>query len=1142
MAARIARKKAAPKPEPVEVVENEPKVQPPSLGRRLLPAIFFMVILVGMVWAFYDPEHQNTPRTPKTEQKSSPTKPLSSAPKEQARGQSKESAPTKEERLAAQFKTRYEYSKAAFMAQQAVAAKDVDDIDRDDLLAISQDFHALYIEAKQWPNRPAALYRAAEVMEFSAKSMEEHNDYIIAVDLYEKLAQEFPQSILADDALYAAAHIWAFALDDSPKALQLLTWLRTKYPKGDKFSVAAALEEKLLPPPAPVKPVEPTKPASPKKPKSSPAMEVAQMEKNEPSEEVEKSQEKNEKKQESSWTTSVANMGKKLFPFLRSEETAEKAVETSSAESASSTPSQSSLEPKPSLEAKAKPVEKPTKKDIQAQGHMKVQSEPKAAHIKEQNETRAVPELVYKPVLMPASLFMSQAVHMLSDLQKAPPAPTASPAPIVPIAPTPPTLEPSPKAETVAQNLPTPAKDLPRKLTVAPLPEKLHIPSHIRAEEFAVKSPTKLTASATEKKPDNAGVNLSGENLSSANLSGANKSHAELARKEQKASPVTHTEPSLWQRMSQSILALWADEAPKATTVPPAILPAIASPPLELAVNSKDHVQKGLDTVVGVNTGTAVSVNTGTDSSKETAKNVDIKATTKPLIASSAATTATAATAQNAPKIQDDKAVASQKKSPQATPTASMTPALAIAPVKAEKQAVPTKPLPSVATIKKASPSTAPGKADKALLSASKAASKTPTKPTNTVAVSPAEPTQKNKAKQLAPVAKAQGQKTAEASKPIVSESSKAKLVSPPKPAPLVVPLVASKISPKVQEKALPLSKEKNSQKATMSTASSEKASKKTSEKTEKRQDANNKASAQKSVATPKAQEKTQTKAPAKPVQTPQKEDPIALAETLTEKELNSRMKHAPAKNLAAQLGLSIRTVYVDIGHGGKDQGTAHNGLIESEVVLDIGQKVGNLLKAQGFNVVYSRTKNIFIPLSMRPESANEMGADLFVSIHMNAFTQASIHGFETYYLDFTRNSEASRVATLENSVSDRSLGDLQNVLAKMLLNVRTKESRGLAQAIQRNTISTLHSKGFKTRDGGTRAAPFHVLIGTSMPAVLVEVGYCTNKNEAKLLKRADYRQLLARGIVQGIVAYKKQLEKQSAAHFALTQSADSGK
>ncbi len=242
--------------------------------------------------------------------------------------------------------------------------------------------------------------------------------------------------------------------------------------------------------------------------------------------------------------------------------------------------------------------------------------------------------------------------------------------------------------------------------------------------------------------------------------------------------------------------------------------------------------------------------------------------------------------------------------------------------------------------------------------------------------------------------------------------------------------------------------------------------------------------------------------------------------------ELSQRMRHAKLDNMAAQLGLNLRTVFIDIGHGGKDQGTAHNDLIERDVVLDIGKRVGSILQSKGFNVVYSRTSDTFIPLSVRSQKANTSNADIFLSIHMNAFPDGSIQGFETYYLDFAKSRRASQVAMRENALSDRKLGDLQNVLTNMLLNVRTKESTGLATSIQKSTISYVRGQGFNTKDGGTRSAPFHVLIGTSMPAVLVEVGYCTHKNEANMLKETHYRQSIDEGISRGIVRYKTQIEK----------------
>lgn len=246
----------------------------------------------------------------------------------------------------------------------------------------------------------------------------------------------------------------------------------------------------------------------------------------------------------------------------------------------------------------------------------------------------------------------------------------------------------------------------------------------------------------------------------------------------------------------------------------------------------------------------------------------------------------------------------------------------------------------------------------------------------------------------------------------------------------------------------------------------------------------------------------------------------------------------AVAGNMAEQLGLTVQTVFIDAGHGGKDPGTIHNGIVERDLVLDISRRVGRLLTANGIDVIYSRNNDVSVPLSARPQKANGGRADLFVSIHVNAHPEAGISGFETFYLDLARNAQAARVATLENAASDRKLGDMQSVLADVMLNARTEESSRLAGDIQRLAMSRLGRRGFEVKDGGTRSAPFHVLIGAGMPAVLVEVGYCTNPREAKLLSSTHYRHALAEGIAEGIMAYKNRLQVRHSAQFSLTTSA----
>lgn len=239
--------------------------------------------------------------------------------------------------------------------------------------------------------------------------------------------------------------------------------------------------------------------------------------------------------------------------------------------------------------------------------------------------------------------------------------------------------------------------------------------------------------------------------------------------------------------------------------------------------------------------------------------------------------------------------------------------------------------------------------------------------------------------------------------------------------------------------------------------------------------------------------------------------------------------------NMASQLGLTVRTVFIDAGHGGRDPGTSHNSILERLITLDVSMRLGRLLEANGLEVVYSRTRDMAVSLSERTRKANAARADLFVSVHVNASNDQRISGLETYYLDLASNPQAARVAALENAGSDRRLGDMQNMLADVMLNARVEESRRLATDIQRLSMFRLKRRDFTVRNNGVKAAPFHVLIGAQMPAVLVELGYCTNQAEARNLNNPKYRHALAEGLAEGILAYKDRLLKRQTAQNSLT-------
>lgn len=241
-------------------------------------------------------------------------------------------------------------------------------------------------------------------------------------------------------------------------------------------------------------------------------------------------------------------------------------------------------------------------------------------------------------------------------------------------------------------------------------------------------------------------------------------------------------------------------------------------------------------------------------------------------------------------------------------------------------------------------------------------------------------------------------------------------------------------------------------------------------------------------------------------------------------------------RDMARQLGLTVHTVFIDAGHGGRDPGTNHNGVLERAISLDVALTLGRLLEANGLDVVYSRSADKSISLHDRTTMANATGADLFVSIHVNANDDPSVQGFETYYLDIASNPEAARLATLENTDSEHRLGDMQKMLADVMLNARVDESRHLAQDIQRLSQFRLKRRQFDTKDNGIKSAPFIVLIGAQMPAVLVEIGYCTNQQEASRLLTPKYRMTVAEGLAEGILAYKDRLLKRRTVQNSLTQ------
>jgi len=216
-------------------------------------------------------------------------------------------------------------------------------------------------------------------------------------------------------------------------------------------------------------------------------------------------------------------------------------------------------------------------------------------------------------------------------------------------------------------------------------------------------------------------------------------------------------------------------------------------------------------------------------------------------------------------------------------------------------------------------------------------------------------------------------------------------------------------------------------------------------------------------------------------------------------------------------VGTGPRPIVIDPGHGGDDIGARSvNGLMEKDVTLSIARRLARVLEARGYRVRLTRDGDQNRALTDRTALANRLDALAFVSLHANAFTAASVSGAETYYMsiDEASDADAAAVADLENR-ADGSHGDrtsLDLILWDLAQAEVLNESADLALKVQQSLNSQLGA-----RDRGVRQAPFVVLTGATMPAILVEVGFLSNSSEADRLAQPDHQQRLAEAIASGV-------------------------
>jgi len=226
-----------------------------------------------------------------------------------------------------------------------------------------------------------------------------------------------------------------------------------------------------------------------------------------------------------------------------------------------------------------------------------------------------------------------------------------------------------------------------------------------------------------------------------------------------------------------------------------------------------------------------------------------------------------------------------------------------------------------------------------------------------------------------------------------------------------------------------------------------------------------------------------------------------------------------------AESSSRVHVIIIDAGHGGKDRGTMNpsGGMDEKEIVLDVAKRVRMLLQDAGIKVIMTRDTDDFISLPERTIIAARSGADLFVSIHVNSNIDRSVNGLLVYYLetigrrDFSEEQRKENEHTFLKSLSAQDSSTLQGIVTDMMNTLKTAQSQKLAKSIIREARQ---EPGVKVRGDGIRLCRFFVVRNTLIPAVLVETGFLSNREERSKLVSGIYRQKIAEVVARGIMDY----------------------
>lgn len=235
-----------------------------------------------------------------------------------------------------------------------------------------------------------------------------------------------------------------------------------------------------------------------------------------------------------------------------------------------------------------------------------------------------------------------------------------------------------------------------------------------------------------------------------------------------------------------------------------------------------------------------------------------------------------------------------------------------------------------------------------------------------------------------------------------------------------------------------------------------------------------------------------------------------------------SALESTPNFPLSRMLGLKIRTIMIDAGHGGAELGcVGQMGTKEKDITLDIAKRVrAHLIKTDHHHVLMTREDDRSVALEKRVALAGEAKADVFISIHVNSVPVKDINIIETYYFGPSTDKKALELAGQENAGSEYGLSDFKELIKKLGKTMKLQESKDLATAIQDNLFMNSRRNSKEIRNHGVKRAPFVVLLGPDVPSVLVEVSCLSNREEEQELNSETHRENIARYISGGIFNY----------------------